>query len=52
MPGGLTSERKVETIRNGAKVAFNSSSLEIPNKDLDTFEVFAYAYDEVHKLSG
>ena len=52
MPKGLTSERKVETIRTGAKVAFNSSSLKMPNEDLDTFEVFAYAYDEVYKLSG
>ena len=52
MSGGLTSEPKVKAMRNGAKVAFNSSSLKMFNEDLNTIEVFAYAHDEVHKLSG
>ena len=50
--GGLTSEPKVRAIRHGAKVAFNSSSLKMYNEDLNTLEVFAYAHDEVEKLSG
>ena len=50
--GSLTSEPKVKAIRNGAKVAFNLSSLKMFNEDLNTLEVFAYAHDEVHKLSG
>ena len=49
---GLTSEPKVKAIRNGARVAFNSSSLKMFNEDLNTLEVFTYAHDEVHKLSG
>ena len=44
--GGLTSKPIVKAIRNGAKVAFTSSSLKMFN------EVFAYAHDEVPKLSG
>ena len=49
---GLTSEPKVKAIRNGAKVAFNSSSLKTFNEDLNTLEMFVFAHDEVHKLSG
>ena len=48
----MTSEPKVKAIRNGTKVAFYSSSLKMFNEDLNTLEVFVYAHDEVHKLSG
>ena len=50
--GCLTPEPKVKAIRNGAKGAFNSPSLKMFNEDLNTLGVFAYAHDEVHKLSG
>ena len=49
---GLISEPKVKAIRYGAKVAFNSSSLKMYNEDLNTLERFAYAHDEIEKLSG
>ena len=49
--GGLTFEPKVRAIRHGAKVVFNSSSLKMYNEDLNALEVFAYAHDEVEKLS-
>ena len=52
MSGGLTSQPKMRAIRHGAKVAFNLPSLKIYNEDLNTLEVFAYAHDEVEKLSG
>ena len=50
--GGLTSEPKIIAIRHGAKIAFNSTSLKSFNDDLNTLEVYAYAHDEYHKLSG
>ena len=50
--GGLTSEPKVMAVRNGPKVSFTSTSLKLFNEDLNTLEVFAYAHDEVEKLSG
>ena len=50
--GGLTSEPKVMAVRNGPKVSFTLTSLKIFNEDLNTLEVFAYAHDEVEKLSG
>ena len=52
MSEGLTSEPIVKAIRNGAKVAFTSSSLKMFNEDLNILEGFAYAHDEVPKLSG
>ena len=50
--GGLTSEPKIIAIRHGAKIAFNSTSLKSFNDDLNTLEIYAYAHDEYHKLSG
>ena len=50
--GGLTSEPKIITTRNGSKVAFNASSMKMYNEDLNTLEVYAFAHDEVNKLSG
>ena len=49
---GLTSELKVIAIRHGAKISFTSTSLKSFNKDLNTLEVYAYAHDEYHKLTG
>ena len=49
---GLTTEPKIIAIRNGPKVTFNVTSLKAFNDDLNTLEVFAYAHDEVEKLSG
>ena len=37
---------------HGPKVSFNATSLKSFNEDLNTLEVFAYAHDEVKKLSG
>ena len=45
--GGLTSEPKII-----AKIAFKLTSLKWFNDDLNTLEVYAYAHDEYHKLSG
>ena len=39
-------------VRNGPKVSFTSTSLKLFNEDLNIVEVFAYAHDEVEKLSG
>jgi len=50
--GGLTSEPKVIAVRNGPKVSFALASLKMFNEDLNTLEVYAYAHDEVEKLSG
>ena len=50
--GDLTSEPQIIAIRNGSKVAFNASSMKMYNEDLNTLEVYAFAYDEVDKLSG
>ena len=50
--GGLTSEPKIIAICHGAKIAFNSTSLKSFNDDLNTLEVYAYAHDEYHKISG
>ena len=50
--GGLTSEPKIIAIRNGSKVAFNASSMKMYNEDLNMLEVYAFAHDEVDKLSG
>ena len=50
--GGLTSEPKVIAIRHGAKISFTSTSLKSFNEDLNTLEVYAYAHDEYHKLTG
>ena len=50
--GGFSSESKVRTVRHGPKVSFNATSLKSLNEDLNTLEVFAYAHDEVEKLSG
>ena len=50
--GRLTSEPKVIARHNGSKVSFTSTSLKLFNEDLNTLEVFAYAHDEVEKLSG
>ena len=50
--GGLTTEPQIIAIRNGPKVIFNATSLKSFNEDLNTLEVFAYAHDEVEKLSG
>ena len=50
--GGLTSEPKIMDVRYGPKVIFNVASLKAFNEDLNTLEIFAYAHDEVGKLSG
>ena len=50
--GGFSSEPKVRAVRHGPKVSFNTTSLKSFNEDLNTLEVFAYAHDEVEKLSG
>ena len=50
--GGLTTEPQIIAVGNGPKVTFNSTSLKSFNEDLNTSEVFAYAHDEVEKLSG
>ena len=50
--GGLTTEPLVGAIRNGSKISFNAASLKLFNEDLNTLEVFAYAHNEVEKLSG
>ena len=50
--GDLTTEPLVEVIRNGSKISFNAASLKLFNEDLNTLEVFAYAHNEVEKLSG
>jgi len=39
-------------VRHGAKVSFTTTSLKLYNEDLNTLEVYAYAHDEYHKLSG
>ena len=52
VPGGLISETKVKAVRYGPKVAFTSASLRMFGEDSNTLEVFAYALDEVNKLSG
>ena len=50
--GGLTSEPKVMAVRSGPKISFTSTFLKLFNEDVNTLEVFAYAHDEVEKLSG
>ena len=49
--GGLTTEPQIIDICLGLSVAFNTASLKSYNKDLNTLQVFAYAHDEVEKLS-
>ena len=50
--GGFASEPKVVEIRFGPKVVHTAMSLKAFNEDLDTLEVFAYAHDQIDKLSG
>ena len=50
--GGLTSEPKVMKIRYGPTISFNASSLKAFNEKLNLLEVYAYAHDELEKLSG
>ena len=50
--GGLTSEPKIIAIPNGSKVAFNAISIKMYNEDLNKLEVYAFAHNEVDKLSG
>ena len=52
VPSGLTSEPKIIEIRNGSKVTLNSTSLKNFNEELNTLEGFAYAHNEIDKLSG
>ena len=49
--GGLTTEPQIIDIRLGPRVVFSTASLKSYNEDLNTLEVFAYAHDEVEKLS-
>ena len=49
---GLTTEPLVGATRNSSKINFNAASLKLFNEDLNTLEVFAYAHNEVEKLSG
>ena len=50
--GGLITEPAIVRIRTGFKVVHIVASLKLFNEDLNTLEVFAYAHDEVEKLSG
>ena len=50
--GGLITEPEIVRIRTGSKVVDTVASLKAFNEDLNTLEVFAYAHDEVEKLSG
>ena len=49
--GGLTNKPQIVDIRLWPRVVFNTASLKSYNGDLNTLEVFAYAHDEVEKLS-
>ena len=49
---GFTTEPTIIAICNDPKVIFNVASLKAFNDDLNTLEIFAYAHDEVEKLSG
>ena len=49
--GGFSSEPNIIAIRNGPKVSFDLNLLKMFNEDLNTLEVFAFAYDEAEKLS-
>ena len=50
--GGFTSEPNIIAICNGPKVFFDLNSLKMFYEDLNTLEVFPFAYDEAEKLSG
>ena len=50
--GGLTSEPKIAKIRTGPRVAMSVASLKTFNEDVNTFDVYAHAHDELDKLSG
>ena len=50
--GGLTTEPQIVDIGPGPRVVLNTASLKSYNEDLNTLKVFAYAHDEVKKLSG
>ena len=52
VPGGLTAEPAIVDIRNGSRVLHNVVSLKKFREDLNTLEVFAYAHNEIEKLSG
>ena len=52
VPVGLTTETKVTAVRNGPKVSHDLNSMKIFNEDLNTLEIFAFAPNEVDKLSG
>ena len=52
VPGGLTAEPAIVDIRNGSRVLHNIVSLKKFREDLNTLEVFAYAHNEIEKLSG
>ena len=50
--GGFSSEPEVMAIRNAAKVANDLPSLKLFNEESNTLEIFAFAHDDVNKLSG
>ena len=50
--GGLITEPEIVRIRTGSKVVHTVALLKSFNEDLNTLEVFAYAHDEIEKLSG
>ena len=52
MSGGFTSEPNIIAIRNGPKGSFDLNSLKMFNENLNTLEIFVFAYDEAEKLSG
>ena len=52
VPAGLTSEPKVREIRHGPSISFKTASLKSFNKELNLLEVYAYAHNELEKLSG
>ena len=50
--GALTTEPQIIDIRLWPRVVFKTASLKYYDENLNTSEVFAYAHDEVEKLSG
>ena len=50
--GGLITEPKIVRIHIGSEVVHTVASLKSFNEDLNTLKVFAYAHDEIEKLSG
>ena len=52
VPAGLTSQPKVREIRHGPSISFNTAFLKSFNEVVNLLEVYAYAHNELEKLSG